>query len=55
MLMVLFDIEDVGHHEFLHQGQTVNHWCYLKVLKRLREKSGENGSVMEKQLLVLPL
>jgi hypothetical protein len=32
-----FDIEDVVHHEFLLQGQTVNRWYYLKVMKRLRE------------------
>jgi transposase len=25
------------HHEFLPQGQTVNRWYYLDVLKRLRE------------------
>jgi hypothetical protein len=31
------DIEDVVHHEFLGQGQTVNRWYYPKVLKRLRE------------------
>jgi hypothetical protein len=33
----LFDIEGVVHHKFLRQGQTVNRWYYLKVLKRLRE------------------
>jgi hypothetical protein len=32
-----FDIEGVVQHEFLYQGQTVNHWYYLEVLKRLRE------------------
>jgi hypothetical protein len=32
-----FDIEGVVHHEFLHQGQTMNRWYYLEVLKRLRE------------------
>jgi hypothetical protein len=32
-----FDINGVMHHEFLHQGQTVNCWLYLKALKRLRE------------------
>jgi hypothetical protein len=37
MLTVLFGIEGVVHHEFLRQGQTMNHWYYLKVLKRLRE------------------
>jgi hypothetical protein len=37
MLTFFFDIEDVGHYEFLCQGQTVNRWYYLKVLKRLRE------------------
>jgi hypothetical protein len=31
------DIEGVVHHEFLCQGQTVNHWYYLEVLKSLRE------------------
>jgi hypothetical protein len=30
-----FDSKDVVHHEFLCQEQTVNHWYYLKVLKRL--------------------
>jgi hypothetical protein len=35
--MVCLDIEGVVHHEFLHQGQTVNHWYCLEVLKRLRE------------------
>jgi hypothetical protein len=29
------------HHEFLHKGQTVNHWYYLEVLKRLRENVRE--------------
>jgi hypothetical protein len=37
MLMVSFGIEGVVHHEFLRQGQTVNRWYYLEVLKRLRE------------------
>jgi hypothetical protein len=37
MLMVSSGIEGVVHHEFLYQGQTVNHWCYLEVLKHLRE------------------
>jgi transposase len=33
----LFDIEGVVHHEFLREGQTVNRWYYLEVLKRLEE------------------
>jgi hypothetical protein len=37
MLMVSFYIKGVVHHEFLHQGQTVNRWYYLKVLKCLIE------------------
>jgi hypothetical protein len=37
MLMVLFDTEGVVHHKFLRQGQTVNRWYYLRVLKHLRE------------------
>jgi hypothetical protein len=37
MLTVFSDIEGVVHHEFLHQGQTVNYWYCLKVLKCLRE------------------
>jgi hypothetical protein len=37
MLAGFFDIEGVVHHEFLRQGQTVNRWYYLEVLKRLRE------------------
>jgi hypothetical protein len=36
-LTVFFYTEGVVHHEFLHQGQTVNRWNYLKVLKHLRE------------------
>jgi hypothetical protein len=32
-----FDIEGVVHYEFLCQGQTVNCWYYLEVLKCLRE------------------
>jgi hypothetical protein len=32
-----FDIEGVVHHEFLRQGQAVNHCSYLRLLKRLRE------------------
>jgi hypothetical protein len=32
-----FYIKGVVHHEFLHQGQTVNHWYYLEVLTHLRE------------------
>jgi hypothetical protein len=36
-LTVFFDIEGVVHHEFLRQGQTMNRWYYLEVLKRLRE------------------
>jgi hypothetical protein len=34
-----FQIAGVVHHEFLHQGQTLNHWYYLEVLKRLRENA----------------
>jgi hypothetical protein len=30
-------VDGFVHHEFLHQGQTVNRWYYLEVLKRLRE------------------
>jgi hypothetical protein len=30
MLMIFCYIEGVVHHEFLRQGQTVNHWYYLK-------------------------
>jgi histone-lysine N-methyltransferase SETMAR len=37
MLMVVFDIKGVVHHEFLHQGPTVNRWYYHEMLKRLRE------------------
>jgi hypothetical protein len=32
-----FYIEGVVHHEFLREGQTVNRWYYLEVLKRLTE------------------
>jgi histone-lysine N-methyltransferase SETMAR len=34
---VYFYIEGVVNHEFLRQGQTVNHWYYLEMLKHLRE------------------
>jgi hypothetical protein len=52
MLTVSFDIEGVGHHEFLHQGQTVNRWYYVEVLKRLKRKCQEKKtSVVEKQTL----
>jgi hypothetical protein len=37
MFTVFFDIKGVVHHEILHQGQRVNHWYYLEVLKRLRQ------------------
>jgi hypothetical protein len=30
-------VDSFVHHELLHQGQTVNVWYYLEVLKRLRE------------------
>jgi hypothetical protein len=33
MLAVFFDIKGVVHHEFLCQGQRVNHWYYLEMLK----------------------
>jgi hypothetical protein len=38
MLTVSFDIKGVVHREYLRQGQTVNRWYYLEVLKRLREE-----------------
>jgi hypothetical protein len=37
LTVFFFDIEGVVHHEFLLQGQTVNRWYYLEVLKHLRE------------------
>jgi hypothetical protein len=37
IMLTVFDIEGVVHHEFLRQGQTVNRWYYLEVLKHLRE------------------
>jgi hypothetical protein len=37
MLTIFFYAEGVVHHEFLPQGQNVNRWYYLDVLKRLRE------------------
>jgi hypothetical protein len=42
------------HHEFLRQGQRVNRWYYLEVLKRPRENVKRKTSVVEKQLLVPP-
>jgi transposase len=39
MLTFFFDIERFMHHEILHQGQIVNCWYYLEVLKRLRENA----------------
>jgi hypothetical protein len=37
MLTVSSDIKGVAHHNFLCQGQTVNWWYYLNVLKCLGE------------------
>lgn len=37
MLTVFFDANGVIHHEFLPQGETVNRFYYLGVLRRLRE------------------
>jgi hypothetical protein len=37
LMFFFFDIESVVHHEFLRQGQTMNRWYYLEVLKHLRE------------------
>jgi hypothetical protein len=44
MVTFFFDIEGVAHREFLHQGQTVNRWYYLEVLKCQEKKT----SVVEK-------
>jgi hypothetical protein len=47
-----FDFKGVEHHKFLHQGQTVNCWYYLKLLKCLGENvQRKRTSVVEKQLL----
>ena len=35
MLIVFFDIQGIGHFEFLTQGQTVNQTVYKKILRRL--------------------
>jgi transposase len=43
MLTIFFYIEGVVHHEFLPEGQTVNRWYYLDVLKRLRESIRRKG------------
>jgi hypothetical protein len=37
MLTFSFYIEGVVHYEFLRQGQTINRWYFLEVLKYLRE------------------
>jgi hypothetical protein len=37
MLIIFFDYEDMVHHEFVPQGQTVNKEFHLEVLRRLRE------------------
>jgi hypothetical protein len=39
MLTAFFDIEGVVFYAFLRQGQTVNFWYYLEVLKLLRENT----------------
>jgi hypothetical protein len=44
VLTFFFDIEDVVHRESLYQGQTVNRWHYLEMLKRLRENVRRNNS-----------
>jgi len=35
MLIVFFDMEGIVHYEYVPQGQTVNQWFYIQVLKRL--------------------
>jgi hypothetical protein len=47
------NIEGTVHHEFLCQGQTVNRWYCLKVLKHL-ENVRRKRPVLKKQLLVSP-
>ena len=37
MLICFFDIKGMVHHEFLEQGDTMNQYRYLDILKRLRE------------------
>jgi hypothetical protein len=44
MFTVSFDIKGVVHYEFLRQGQTVNRWHYLEVLKRRRENVRRKSS-----------
>ena len=40
MLIAFTEARGVVHHEFLPQGQTMNHAFYIKVLKRLRQQFG---------------
>jgi hypothetical protein len=47
-----FYIEGVVHHEFLHQGHTVDQWYYLEVLECLKCQE-KKTSVVEKQLWFL--
>jgi hypothetical protein len=55
MLKFFLDIEVVVHYKFLRQGQTLNRWYYIEVLKRLRENvKRKKTSFVEKQLLVPP-
>ena len=37
MLLAFFDSERIVHHEYAHDGQTINKEFYLEVLRRLRE------------------
>jgi histone-lysine N-methyltransferase SETMAR len=37
-------IKGFEHHEFLHQGQIINSWYYLEVLKCLTENVRRNNS-----------
>ena len=36
MLVCFFNHKGIVHYEFIAQGQTVNQYCYLEVLTRLR-------------------
>jgi len=50
-LTVFIDYNDIVHHEFLPEGQTVNKEYYLDVMRRLREAVRQKKGFVGKQLV----
>jgi histone-lysine N-methyltransferase SETMAR len=43
MLVCFLDHKGIVHYEFIAQGQTINQWCCLEVLTRIRECVRKKG------------